>query len=134
MKTCTKCKETKLFTDFCKQTKSKDGYQPRCKACMAISYNQSRNKKIEHYQQVASVRRKQTQSLVSQWKSERGCAVCKENFSPCLELHHTDPSNKEADPSAVANRSFEAFLIEAAKCIILCANCHRKVHFGALTI
>jgi hypothetical protein len=134
MKQCTGCKETKLFTDFCKQTKSKDGYQPRCKACMAVSYNRSRNKKIDHYQQVAKVRRDQIQDLVSQWKSERGCVVCKEDFSPCLELHHTDPSNKEGDPSSFANHSFEAFLQEASKCIILCANCHRKVHFGFITV
>jgi 5-methylcytosine-specific restriction endonuclease McrA len=134
MKICTKCKEEKMFTAFCKQSKSKDGYQPACKDCMAISYNNSRNKKKDHYLSVARLRRNQIQKQVSDWKTERGCLLCSETFGPCLELHHTNPKEKEGDPSLFANQSFEAFLQEAAKCVILCANCHRKVHFGDLII
>ena len=134
MKTCTRCKKTKPFESFCKKTKSKDGHQPSCKECMAVSYNQSRNKKKDHYINVAKNRRGEIQKQVSEWKSKHGCTICKETFGPCLELHHTDPKQKEGDPSAFANQSFEAFMIEAAKCVILCANCHRKVHFGSLIV
>lgn len=130
MKTCSRCKETKLFTDFCKKSNSKDGHQPACKSCMAVSYNQSRNKKKDHYQQVAKARRHQLQEQASAWKTAQGCAKCEESFGPCLELHHLDPNEKEGDPSSFVNISFEAFLAEASKCVVLCANCHRKVHAG----
>jgi hypothetical protein len=33
MKKCSKCKELKLFSDFCKKVKSKDGLQSWCKKC-----------------------------------------------------------------------------------------------------
>ena len=130
MKICTRCRETKAFVDFCKQTKSKDGYQPACKKCMADSYNRSRSKKLIHYRDVAQQRRKQLQEQATAWKVARGCAKCKENFGPCLELHHLDPTVKEGDPSSFVNVSFEAFLKEADKCVVLCANCHRKTHAG----
>lgn len=134
MKTCTRCKETKLFTGFCKMSRSKDGYQPACKSCMAVSYNQSRNKKKDHYQNIARARRRQLQEQATAWKSSQGCAKCSENFGPCLELHHLDPKVKEGDPSSFVNVSFEAFLAEASKCVVLCANCHRKVHAGLFNL
>lgn len=33
MKTCTRCKMTKPYTDFSKLTKARDGYQYQCKEC-----------------------------------------------------------------------------------------------------
>ena len=134
MKKCTRCTEIKLFTDFCKYSRSKDGYQPACKKCMAVSYNRSRDKNKEHYLQVAKLRRDQIQEQVTEWKTTKGCSLCKETYGACLELHHLDPSTKEDNPSNLKTKSFEAFLKEAAKCIVLCANCHRKVHGGVLKI
>jgi hypothetical protein len=50
-----------------------------------------------------------------------------------LELHHSDPSVKEDHPSLLRT-SWDRWLTEAQKCIILCCNCHRKVHAGILKI
>lgn len=134
MKTCSKCNQDKPLTEFHKQTRSKDGYQPACKSCMNVAYNNSRKKKQGHYQEVARQRQQKNVDLMREWKESRGCQICGENFGPCLELHHTDPSNKEDHPSGLISNSFQAFLQEAEKCVVLCANCHRKVHHGALTI
>jgi hypothetical protein len=59
---------------------------------------------------------------------------CSEKFGPCLELHHLDPTLKEFDPAEGAGKSWNAFLVEAEKCVVLCANCHRKVHHGVISI
>lgn len=134
MKTCTKCKETKKLAEFCKFARAKDGYQPACKKCMAKAYNASRAKKKEHYLATAQKRRNQIQEQVRNWKSKKGCSNCEEAFGPCLELHHLDPSTKEDNPSNLASVSFESFLKEAEKCIVLCANCHRKVHAGLFSL
>jgi hypothetical protein len=46
-----------------------------------------------------------------------------------LELHHTDPSTKDFNlANTGATPSFEKYLNEADKCILLCANCHREEH------
>lgn len=47
-----------------------------------------------------------------------------------LELHHIDPSTKDFKLSnSGALPSFDKYLKEAEKCILLCANCHREEHW-----
>ena len=47
------------------------------------------------------------------------------------EFHHRDPSEK--DPSwgkmITNNHRIETMLLEIEKCDLLCARCHREVHF-----
>lgn len=133
-KQCTRCKLTKPIADFCKNIRRKDGLQAACKTCMNISYNSSRKKNQIRYQQVAKDRYAANTKRIRAWKEDKGCILCSEKFGPCLELHHLDPAQKEFDPSEGSNKSWESFLIEAAKCVLLCANCHRKVHAGILTL
>lgn len=134
MKICTRCKVEKPFTDFCKCSARRDGHQPACKVCMNGSYTRSRNKDLERYKQVQAIRTTANVKRMRVWKEERGCLFCRESFGPCLELHHTDPSQKDMQPSGAIAYSWEAFLVEAAKCVLLCANCHRKVHHGLLVV
>ena len=134
MKTCTKCKEEKNYSEFCKQTRAKDGHQPACKNCMNIAYNVSRNKKKEHYKNIQKSRVRLNRAKVNKWKHEHGCKICKENDASCLDLHHLDLSVKEDHPSDILARSINAFFEEAKKCVILCANCHRKLHAGKINL
>ena len=48
-----------------------------------------------------------------------------------LEFHHVDPSTKRFPISlkGVA-RAFDTVRAEAAKCVLLCANCHAEVEAG----
>jgi hypothetical protein len=130
MKTCSRCKEEKPFDDYYRTKHAKDGRQAACKICMRGAYNSSRKKKQGHYQAIAKERYAKNTAKMREWKEERGCVVCKETFAPCLELHHLDPNEKERNPSEMYAHSFENFLKEAEKCVVLCANCHRKVHHG----
>lgn len=58
------------------------------------------------------------------------CEKCGENCPACLDFHHIDPKTKTAAVSRMINefRSKESILKEIKKCIIVCANCHRKLH------
>jgi len=66
------------------------------------------------------------------YKSSRGCFFCPETTYVCLDLHHLDPSKKDINPSKAMSR--DQFLEEASKCIVVCSNCHRKLHAGILHI
>ena len=59
------------------------------------------------------------------------CERC--GYNKCLdalELHHLDPSTKDYQLSNTGGApSFDKFLAEAEKCILLCANCHREEHW-----
>lgn len=128
MKTCTRCEQLLDESAFFKTRRSKDGYQPACKTCMNVSYASSRSKKQTHYNQVANQRRMLLTERIRQWKEEKGCALCSETFGPCLQLHHLDPTKKEMDPSTAAQYSWDTFLKEASKCVVVCGNCHVKIH------
>jgi hypothetical protein len=101
---------------------------------MNSSYKSSRSKKQNHYNEVAKRRRDANTARIREWKSAKGCWKCGETYAQCLELHHTDPTEKEFDPCEGSEKSWETFLAEAAKCVVLCANCHRKVHGGLFTL
>lgn len=45
-----------------------------------------------------------------------------------IDLHHKDPTQKEIEPNKLYDCRFKDAMIEAAKCILLCGNCHRTEH------
>ena len=48
-----------------------------------------------------------------------------------LEFHHQNPEEKEfqLDARHLSNTSMEHILEESKKCILLCSNCHKEVHY-----
>ena len=62
--------------------------------------------------------------------ADKNCVKCGESDVACLDWHHTDPTQKEAAVSyMLCNNSKKAILEEIQKCICLCSNCHRKLHY-----
>lgn len=70
----------------------------------------------------------------------KGCALCPENDPVALAFHHPDPAIKEftigkAVSASIEMRTANAKLkAEIAKCVVLCHNCHAKVHAGHLEL
>lgn len=91
----------------------------RCRAC--------------RMERVAEWRRKTKRRLVHEAGGR--CQLC--GYDRCmaaLEFHHTDPAEKEFALSVRGlTRSLEELRREAAKCIVLCANCHAEVEAGYST-
>jgi len=70
-----------------------------------------------------------------EWKDTLSCSQCGEDEACALDFHHIDPSEKERTISSMAaNNSWKTLQKEAAKCVVLCANCHRKYHAGVLSL
>lgn len=85
-------------------------------------------------ERVSERRRKIKQTLVAE--AGGSCVLC--GYSQCLaalQFHHIDPADKRFHLSmqGVA-RSLARARAEAAKCVLLCANCHAEVEHGASTI
>lgn len=62
------------------------------------------------------------------------CHVCGyDKYFGALEFHHLDPNAKEF---TLSNKlaAVETMKKEADKCVLLCANCHREVHGGIITL
>lgn len=57
------------------------------------------------------------------------CQIC--GYNRCinaLEFHHVNPEEKDFTISG-GTKSFDTLKPEIDKCIIICANCHRDLHF-----
>jgi transposase len=88
----------------------------RCKRCRSAG--------------ISSHRRKLKQLLVAEAGGR--CQVC--GYDRCvaaLEFHHLDPEQKRLGISAVGlTLSLEALRAEAAKCVLVCSNCHAELESG----
>lgn len=59
------------------------------------------------------------------------CVVC--GYNTCiwaLDCHHKDPETKSFSVSKYHSRSWDNLKPELDKCILLCANCHRELHYN----
>lgn len=65
-----------------------------------------------------------------EYRRERGCQRCPAADPVCLQFHHPDSVDKEAGVGKMISDSYpeEAVREEVDRCIVLCANCHRKEH------
>jgi hypothetical protein len=64
------------------------------------------------------------------------CVLCGYSRSlAALQFHHIDPATKRFHIAhRGVTRSMAAARAEAAKCVLLCANCHAEVEGGVATL
>ena len=77
--------------------------------------------------------RKEVKQKLIEYKLKRGCKFCGYNKCPdALEFHHLDKKDKKIIGVGRANyrHSWESVLNEIKKCIVLCANCHKELHYN----
>lgn len=67
-------------------------------------------------------------------KNQSGCIRCGERDDNCLDYHHLDPSQKLFHLGNIRGRSLRDIDAEVRKCVVVCANCHRKLHAGLFTL
>ena len=83
-------------------------------------------------QRIAEVkaRRARLQQWFQDYKATLSCVQCGENHPATLAFHHRDPSEKEVvlGRAVAEGWGIERIQREIAKCDVLCANCHRKLH------
>lgn len=84
---------------------------------------------------VKAWRKRTKERLVKAFGSS--CGIC--GYNKCvkaLDFHHLDPDQKDFSFGKVrANiKSWDKIVVEARKCVMLCANCHREVHADIIDI
>ena len=63
------------------------------------------------------------------YKKTLKCEKCDESHWACLEFHHIKNNKDNAVSNMVAaGYGKDRIMKEVNKCMVLCANCHRKVH------
>ena len=111
---CQRCQKNVKTENFY-QRRGKENSSPYCKPCT-------------NEQTIERTRKLKTQMI----EYKGGCCVrCGYNkYQGALEFHHLDPKEKDFNPSHLKKYSFDDRIKnELDKCILVCANCHREIHF-----
>jgi len=131
-KVCTSCLEEKPLEEYL----LKNGYRMgACKPCtykankewrITTGYDDRRNKSVKAY------RRAQKDAAIAHLGGV--CKCCGLSFHPAaMDFHHRDPKEKDIDPGLLMQRTQEVLFKELEKCDLLCANCHRILHYEETT-
>jgi hypothetical protein len=113
-KKCPRCSTVKDFSNFYKRRSGKD-FSVYCKPCTTNeTYDRLRRFKL---------------ACVT-YKGGK-CQKCE--YNKCLgalDFHHIDPKEKDFGISKSGITKFsDKIMLELDKCILLCANCHRELHY-----
>ena len=130
-KICSKCELEKEVSEFTKNKRKKDGYNSYCKECNK-TYQQGHYQRNKGYYFDKKKEQKETlREYVENIKKTAKCLRCPEDDMACLDFHHTGDKTKDFNiGKAISNGvSIETLQKEIDKCIILCSNCHRKLHY-----
>lgn len=128
--------ECKWLLEYKGNTRPKDfysrfGYKRTQKQLgQKIYYLRHPEKQIEDTEK-RLVQRKEMRELADLIKSETGCYFCEETESIVLDFHHINPETKSFTIGEYT-KSEDLMLEEISKCIVVCSNCHRKLHGGLL--
>jgi hypothetical protein len=111
---CKYCGETKEETDFeVANTVNDKVYRRRkCKSCKRETQNKRKSKQRE---------------WLREYKKKLSCVRCGFNDWRCLDFHHK--GDKDNEVSNMIGLSKKRILDEISKCEVVCANCHRIIHF-----
>jgi len=139
MKKCIRCEKDKEFSEFNKNKHKKDGFHNYCRKCSneitSKNYYLNKDKHISQVKKNNIQRKIESRKVVDEFK-KNGCSVCSEKDESCLDFHHLDPKTKKHSVAKLANGTYsvKTVLEEIKKCIVLCANCHRKYHANKITL
>ena len=90
-------------------------------------YYQTNKQKLNKDGYIA--RKKATNSMIKTLKIN-GCAICGYNkCNAALVFHHVNPEDKKFNLGNF-RQPINDIVKEANKCILLCSNCHREIHWG----
>jgi hypothetical protein len=136
-KICRKCQGSKPLEEFSVHAGRKDGRQGKCKACATeVSkewYKAHKNdpnvaKRMKEYNKAKI---QELRDEIDALKRETGCRYCPINEPCCLDFHH--PGEKDRDVSHwVRMKSKYKLYEEVKRCVVVCSNCHRKIHAGLI--
>lgn len=135
LKRCVECNIEKHLSEFRRDCYRQDGYRSECKVC---SRAQNKSRYSERYGEKYNARNRKKYyervEFITSYKLLHPCIICGEDNTSCLDFHHLDMTEKEYTISHILSGNIEKIVTELKKCVVLCSNCHRKIHAGKVSI
>lgn len=127
---CNKCKKEKSLDNFSFKNQKKGLRKKICKECHAIYRKQHYLQNKEKYLAKAHKWNKKQKEILANYLfkvlSQAECVDCKEKDVIVLDFDHTN--NKKFGIAEMYRNSYSLSAVEEEikKCVIRCANCHRR--------
>jgi transcription elongation factor Elf1 len=129
LKFCSTCKVEKEEVEFHPHKRKRDGLCSYCKICQRT---RSQENYIKHKQKFLDREKKRKKTIriwMNEYKDKLSCVQCGESHIATLDFHHIDSAEKELSISKMRGFSIKKIQEEMEKCVVLCSNCHRKLHY-----
>ena len=130
---CSVCQETKDDTFFAWKIKAKGQRQSKCREChkqyVAKHYKDNKSLYVKRALQNTVRTYERNKKFLAELKSKFYCERCGENHPAVLDFHHRNSDEKEFTVANFGCKSIKKLEVEIDKCIVLCSNCHRKLHW-----
>lgn len=142
LKSCSICKGSKPLTEFGRRRKTDQRLRSLCNAChkkgLTTRYRNNPEPQRRRSRERDKVEARERSRLVETIRSESGCIVCGEKEPCVLDFHHIVGNSKGREGGVpvtrAANNSWKSLYRELAKCVVVCANCHRRIHAGTVVL
>ena len=130
-KICSKCNQTKVLSEFTKNKAKREGYNNYCKQCNKEYQKTHYENNKTYYLDKKNIRKESIKNFINRIKRLSQCSNCSEKDIACLDFHHVDNLEKSFNISIALQLGVSMSILkkELRKCIILCSNCHRKLHY-----
>lgn len=137
---CSSCTEFKAVSEFHVANYITRGRSYVCKSCTSLARRGKprlgRVKDIERHRRLSREwqrrHRVKERGWITNIKVSVGCKECGERHPAVLAFHHVDRRTKKMRISQMIARKQPKSVIELEikKCVVLCANCHAKLHWA----
>ena len=132
-KTCSKCKNEQDLNDFYGDRSMPDGKHSHCKICVnkhkVFKYKNNpefRKKQLLSTRKRADKVRKILTIKTLIFKKKAGCIDCGEKDPRVLDFDHLSDKNIGISDMVSKQIIWEEIEKEISKCVVRCANCHRR--------
>jgi len=129
---CSKCHTIKDLRCFYKFKDMKNGYRNECKECTNSKSKLNKLKRGKAYNNEKSRQYRATnrKRILAYYGGSLICEHCgiEDKCFSVYDFHHVIPASKEQRIGVLINGGWTRIEKELNKCIVLCANCHRKEH------
>ena len=126
-KRCSTCRQDLPLDAFARQTASRDGRQPKCRACWRDWYLAHKDGHVAEVRRRNALRTQDNRARLVAYLEEHPCVDCGESDLRVLDFDHRDRTTKGGLVSTLVFRaSWARVEREIALCDVRCANCHRR--------
>lgn len=125
MKLCSKCKLLKNESEF--SVKKNLKLKAHCISCSRVMVRNHYQNNKEYYRKRNQKRKKESKKFLIDFLQKNPCVDCGERDPVVLEFDHIDPKQKTENVSwLVCSSTLPKIKEEIKKCVVRCANCHKR--------